>query len=152
MDSFEFAARVRQRKNELQLSQTELADHAGVSASQVAKLLGRHPPRPERRTVIKLARALEWDPDVVLQWLGYELLTAGEHSTVHEPLSPAADRLKTMLRLWCRLPKPDQDVVMEVMTMLDSRRPARSGTGVTLFEAGAVVSSADPQSCGRERN
>jgi DNA-binding XRE family transcriptional regulator len=148
VDASEFAKRVRERKDELRLSQVELADRAGVSTSTVTKLLGRYPHVPERVTAIDLARALEWDPNEVLRWLDRDPMTEGERSALVAPVSATAERLKAMLRVWCRLPNSDQDVLMEVAALLESRI-ARRCRGVTLFEADPSVSPTGPQNCVR---
>jgi transcriptional regulator with XRE-family HTH domain len=150
VDVIEFAKRVRERKDELRLSNATLASRAGVSTSMVAKLLGERPHNmPERPTAIGLARALRWNPDEVLGWLGHDSLTDAEHAALTEAASSTAQQLKTMLRIWCKLPQADQDIVLEVMMVLESRGLTRRGRGVTLFEPDPSVSPAGPQNCVR---
>lgn len=152
MDAVEFGVRVRQRAVDLGLRQPELARLAGVSTSTIAKLQGSHAPMPTRPTAISIARALEWDIDEVLGWLGYAPLTEDGRAVALAPVPSTAERLKAMLRVWCRLSRSDQDVLMEVAALLESRVPARSSTGVTLFEASAGLKPAESQRAVRGNN
>lgn len=147
VDAREFGRRVRRAaaaKYPKHLSE-ELAEAAGVSTSTVAKLFGAYPPMPTSRTAAALARALGWDVNETLGWLGYEPLSGDVHAEALAPVPSAADRLKAMLRVWCRLSRSEQDVLMEVAMLLGSRGVARPGMGVTIFDAGSGVSPTDPQ-------
>lgn len=139
----------------------ELAQSAGVSTSTVAKLFGSRPPWPTPRTVIALARALEWDVNETLAWLGYEPLTDEAQVEVLASVPSMAERLKVMLRAWsrlsrvdqdalmlrawCQLSRSDQDALMREAALLESRGSTCGGTGVTLFEADAEVRSDGPR-------
>ena len=154
MDAAEFGDLVRRRSAELRLSQAELARRAGLSTSTVHKLLGRFPHKPTRSTALDLARVLEWDPAQVLAWLGEESFSDGDLGALRAPVLAPAERLKDLLRLWCRLTPSAQDVLMEVATLLESRTSIqpRPSTGVTLFEAGPEFRPAGTQCAARENS
>lgn len=143
MDAREFGQRVRRAaaaKYPKHLSE-ELAQAAGVSTSTVAKLFGAYPPMPTPRTAAALARALGWDVNETLGWLGYEPLSGDVYAQSLAPVPSEAERLKAILQIWCRLPRSEQDVLMEVAVLLGSRSAARPRMGVTIFDVGSAISS-----------
>ncbi len=82
----EFAAALRRYMEKKSLTQEELADAIGVGQPAISMMLSRSC-RPQRRTVEKLARALEIAPSDL--WSGYEAPELGKK--VEEPLEEPLD-------------------------------------------------------------
>jgi predicted XRE-type DNA-binding protein len=57
-----FAERVQSRMEQLQMTQEKLAEAIGISQPAVSNLLNRQC-RPQRRTVLRIANAMEIDPE-----------------------------------------------------------------------------------------
>lgn len=103
--------RIKARRNELKLSQRNLAstlEIAHVSVSQWE----RDETRPNGDNLMGLARALSCEPSWLLEYSGDTPVAADK---LPEPVPVLSSRQKTLLHLFEELPDTEQDKLLETL-------------------------------------
>jgi len=114
----EFADRLRRLRERAGLTQEQLAAKAGLSYQAIQSYETRsNPTKPKRLNVIKLARAVRWDPDEALELLGYELLDEDERA---QPRDEQRDRLDEM---WPYLTERQKTALTDLVASIAAQHP-----------------------------
>lgn len=115
VDPFALGARVKARREELRMTQEELARQAGLSVASVSKLERGESSNPRSMTLRKYAAALKTTPEYLLH---------GERPPAPSP--PAGDdapEIEVALRATGDIPEEDIPVILGVVEAV--RRKAR---------------------------
>lgn len=129
----EFGAEVRRRRELHDWSRPDLSRQSGVSQQALLNIENGYGgprsgdyPTSKRRTVIAIARALDWPVDDALHLAGHDPLADEERARLEAP--PDALRWRRLGELWARMTASQQKALVATATAMVDPDSAESDT------------------------
>ena len=102
--------KIRALRDEMGMSQAQLASHGGLSQGYLSQLENDEVQNPSAAVIFRLAQSLHVDPRVLMQAAGYEEVAGrgdgnGEYEVTVDP---------DLLRFLARIPKDQQSNLLRV--------------------------------------
>ena len=115
-------ARIRSLREEIGLSQAQLAEQAGLSQGYLSQIENDEVQNPSASVLFRLAQALHVDPRCLLEAAGYRDILGSEEDTGFEtPVDP------DLLRFLARLPSEQQRYLLRFLQGMERETPVEVG-------------------------
>jgi len=115
-------ARIRSLREEIGLSQAQLAEQAGLSQGYLSQIENNEVQNPSASVLFRLAQALHVDPRCLLEAAGYrDILGSGRDTGFETPVDP------DLLRFLARLSPEQQRYLLRFLQGMERETPVEVG-------------------------
>ncbi len=121
MEGVTLGRKIRAAREELGMSQAQLASCGGLSQGYLSQLENDEVRNPSAAVIFRLAKALHLDPRVLMQAAGYE----AELEDGSEGFEVSVD--PDLLRFLARMPRQQQEHLLRLLKGMERRTAVEAG-------------------------